>query len=54
MLFWTFAFLIVAIMAGVLGFGGIASGAAVIAKVLFVIFVVAFAVSLVMPLLHVA
>jgi uncharacterized membrane protein YtjA (UPF0391 family) len=44
MLGWALTFLIVAIIAGVLGFGGIASGAASIAKVIFFIFLVANAV----------
>ncbi len=35
MLRWTITFLIVAIVAALLGFGGIAAGAASVAKVLF-------------------
>jgi uncharacterized membrane protein YtjA (UPF0391 family) len=38
MLRWAWAFLIVALIAAVFGFGGIASGAASIAKILFYLF----------------
>lgn len=51
MLYWALVFLVVAIIAGLLGFGGIAFAAAGIAKVLCLIFIVAFLISLVM---HVA
>jgi uncharacterized membrane protein YtjA (UPF0391 family) len=47
MLRWTITFLIVAIIAAVLGFGGLAAGAASIAKILFFIFIVLFVLSLV-------
>ncbi len=47
MLTWTLIFLTVAIIAGVLGFGGIASTAGSFARVMFFIFLVLFAVSLV-------
>lgn len=50
MLYWALLFLIVALIAGAFGFGGIASGAATIAKVLFFIFVILFIVSLLMGL----
>ncbi len=46
MLRWAIIFLIVAIIAAVLGFGALAGTAAWIAKVLFVIFVILFIVSL--------
>jgi uncharacterized membrane protein YtjA (UPF0391 family) len=39
MLRWSFAFLLVAIVAAIFGFTGIAEGAAGIAKVLFFIFI---------------
>ena len=42
------AFLIISIIAAVFGLGGIAAGAATIAKWLFVIFLIAFVVSLIM------
>jgi len=47
MLRWALAFFIIAIIAGVLGFGGIAAGAADIARVCFFFFIVVFLVSLV-------
>ncbi|OXS56168.1 DUF1328 domain-containing protein [Cohnella sp. CIP 111063] len=46
MLYWTFVFLMVAIVAAVFGFGGIVSAAAGIAKILFFIFLILFIVSL--------
>ncbi len=39
MLRWSFLFLVIAIIAGILGFTGIAEGAAAIAKILFFIFI---------------
>ena len=50
MLYWTIVFLIIALVAGVLGFGGIAGTAMGIAQVLFVIFLVLFLVSLILSL----
>ncbi len=47
MLTWTLIFLVVAIIAGVLGFSGIASTAGGFARVLFFVFLVLFAVSLI-------
>ncbi len=47
MLNWALTFFILAIVAAVLGFGGIAAGAASIGKILFVLFLVLFAVSLI-------
>lgn len=52
MLYWAIVFFIVAIIAAVLGFGGIAAGAASIAQILFFIFVVLFILSLVMHLVR--
>ena len=46
MLRWTLIFLIVAIVAAIFGFGGIAAGATEIARVIFFIFVVLFLVGL--------
>jgi len=46
MLRYAFIFLIVALIAALFGFGGIASTAAGIAKVLFFIFIVLFVISL--------
>lgn len=47
MLSWAVAFLVIAIIAGVLGFGVVAGTAAMIAKVLFVLFLILFVVSLI-------
>jgi uncharacterized membrane protein YtjA (UPF0391 family) len=52
MLYWAVVFLIVAIIAGVFGFGGIASTAAGIAQVLFFIFVVVFVITLITGLMR--
>ncbi|MEQ1503998.1 MAG: DUF1328 family protein [Myxococcota bacterium] len=38
MLYWSLMFLVVALIAAAFGFGGIAAGAASIAKILFVVF----------------
>jgi uncharacterized membrane protein YtjA (UPF0391 family) len=46
MLNWALMFLVIALIAAVFGFGGIAVAAAGIAKILFFIFVVLFLVSL--------
>lgn len=46
MLRWSLAFFIVAIIAAVFGFGGIAAGATDIARLLFFFFLVVFVVSL--------
>jgi uncharacterized membrane protein YtjA (UPF0391 family) len=50
MLGWTLTFLIVALLAGALGFTGIAGAAVGIAKTLFFIFLVLFLVSLILRL----
>lgn len=50
MLSWALAFFIVAIIAAVFGFSGIAVGAAGIGKFLFFLFMVAFVVSLIVGL----
>ena len=47
MLSWALTFLIIALIAAVLGFGVLAETAATIAKVLFVIFLVLFIISLI-------
>ena len=47
MLRWALIFLVVSLVAAVLGFGGIAADSAYIARVLFIIFLVLFLVSLV-------
>ncbi len=48
MLYWAMIFLIVTIMAGLLGFGAIAFAAAWLAKILFFFFLIAFLISLVL------
>ena len=47
MLRWTVIFLIIAIIAAIFGFGGIAAGATDIARILFFIFLVLFILSLI-------
>ena len=48
MLSWAITFLIIALVAAVLGFGGLAGTAVGIAKLLFFVFLVLFVVSLLM------
>ncbi len=48
MLSWALTFLVIALIAGVLGFGVVAGTAAYIAKVLFVVFLVLFIIGLIM------
>ena len=48
MLRYAVVFFIIAIIAGVLGFGGIAAGATEIAKILFFVFLVLFAATLIL------
>lgn len=52
MLYWTLVFLVIALIAGALGFGGIASTSAGIAKILFTIFLILFVVSLAATMLR--
>jgi uncharacterized membrane protein YtjA (UPF0391 family) len=47
MLGWAITFLILALIAGALGFGGVAMLSANIAQVLFVVFLILFAIALV-------
>ena len=49
---WALIFLVVALIAGVLGFGGIAGASMQIAQVLFFVFVVLFVVSLIAHLVR--
>jgi len=51
MLPWAGTFLVIALVAAAFGFGGLATGAAGIAKVLFFVFLVVFVISLVMGVL---
>ena len=48
MLSWALTFLVIALIAGVLGFGVVAGTAASIAKILFVVFLVLFVIGLIM------
>ena len=50
MLTWSITFFIIALIAAVFGFGGIASAATGIAKILFFIFLLLFIISFVMQL----
>ncbi len=52
MLRWALIFFVVAIIAAVFGFGGIAAGATDIARILFFVFLVVFLVSLIMGLVR--
>lgn len=52
MLYWALVFFIVAIIAAVFGFGGIASASAGIAQVLFFIFLALFVITLIMRLVY--
>ncbi len=47
MLSWTITFIVIALIAGVLGFGTLAGAAATVAKVCFFIFLILFIVSLI-------
>ncbi len=51
MLHYAVVFFVIALVAALFGFGGIAAGAAEIAKILFFVFLVLFAVSLVLGLI---
>lgn len=48
MLTWTLIFLVVSLVAGALGFGGVSSASAGIARILFLIFVIGLVVSLIL------
>jgi uncharacterized membrane protein YtjA (UPF0391 family) len=52
MLGWALTFLVIALIAGALGFTGIYAAAAGIAKILFFIFLVLFVVSLIMGMVR--
>ena len=52
MLYYAGVFLVIALIAALFGFGGIAAGAVGIAKVLFFVFAVMFVVSLIAGLLR--
>jgi uncharacterized membrane protein YtjA (UPF0391 family) len=52
MLRWTLAFLILALVAAMLGFAGIASAAAGVAQILFFVFLLLFAATLIAGLVR--
>lgn len=52
MLNWAATFFVIALIAAVFGFGGIAAGAAGIAKILFYLFLIGFVITLVMGLVN--
>jgi uncharacterized membrane protein YtjA (UPF0391 family) len=52
MLRWALIFLVIALVAALLGFGGLAGAATGIAKILFFIFLVIFVISLIMHLVR--
>jgi uncharacterized membrane protein YtjA (UPF0391 family) len=52
MLAWALIFLVIAIIAGVFGFGGVAAAATDIAQILFFIFLVLFLASLIVHLVR--
>jgi len=52
MLSWVLIFLILSIVAGVLGFGGIAIASAEIARAIFFIFIVMFIVALILSIVN--
>ncbi|MEA2781950.1 MAG: hypothetical protein QOK29_3494 [Rhodospirillaceae bacterium] len=52
MLYWAAVFFVIAIIAAVLGFGGVAASATGIAQILFYIFLVLFVVSLVVSVMR--
>ena len=47
MLGWALTFLVVALIAGALGFGGIAGASTGIAQILFVVFIILFAITII-------
>jgi len=50
MLYWALVFFLIAIVAAIFGFGGITAAALGISKILFVVFLVLFVISLVLGL----
>ena len=51
MLYWAAVFFVIALVAALFGFGGIAAGAVEIAKILFFVFLIIFLVTLVLGLM---
>jgi uncharacterized membrane protein YtjA (UPF0391 family) len=52
MLYWALMFLVLSIIAALFGFGGVATAAVGIAKILFYVFVIAFLVSALVALVR--
>ena len=52
MLYWAAVFFVIALIAGALGFGGVAAAAGGVAQILFYIFVVLFLVALIAGLVR--
>lgn len=52
MLYWAALFFVIALIAAIFGYGGIAGGATVASHVLFFVFVVLFLIALVVSLFH--
>ena len=52
MLYWALVFFVIALVAGALGFGGVASASSGIAQILFFLFIVLFAASLILGLVR--
>ncbi len=52
MLYWALAFFVIALIAGLFGFGGIASASAGIAQILFFVFLALFAAAVIMRLVR--
>ncbi len=48
MLYWSLLFLVVALVAAIFGFGGIASASAGVAQILFYLFIILFAATIVL------
>lgn len=48
MLYWSVVFFVIAVISGVLGFGGVAASSAGIAQVLFYVFILGFVLSIVL------
>ena len=51
MLYWAAVFFVIALVAALFGFGGVAAGAAEIGKVLFFVFLIVFAVTFIFGLI---
>ena len=52
MLYWSVFFLVVALVAGLLGFGGLAAASAGVARAIFSVFLLLFIVSFVIQLIN--